>query len=115
VSVTNQGPGPVDADSLAIMDPLPADVALFVDTSGGDPISFANGATPSGLTYNYATDVTFSNQPGGGAPYNHTPMPDVDGFDPAVTGYRIAPSGTMNAASGGNNPSFNITLRVRIE
>jgi len=115
VSVTNQGPGPVDADSLTIMDPLPADVALFVDTSGGDPISFANGATPSGLTYNYATDVTFSNQPGGGAPYNHTPMPDVDGFDPAVTGYRIAPSGTMNAASGGNNPSFNITLRVRIE
>ena len=59
--------------------------------------------------------MTFSNQVGGGPPYNYTPDPDTDGFDADITGYRIAPSGPMNAASGGNNPSFNITLRVRIE
>lgn len=115
VGVTNQGIGTVDADSLVITDPLPGDVALYVDTGGGDPIAFTNGSTPSGLAYNYAADVTFSNQVGGGPPYNYTPVPDADGFDPAVTGYRIAPTGTMSAASGGNNPSFNITLRVRIE
>jgi len=115
VGVTNQGIGTVDSNSLVVTDPLPADVALYVDISGGDPITFTNGSTPSGLAYNYATDVTFSNQVGGGPPYNYTPMPDVDGFDSAITGYRIAPTGIMSAASGGNNPSFNITLRVRIE
>lgn len=115
VSVTNLGPGPVDADSLAVMDPLPVDVALFVDPGGGDPISFADGPTASGLSFNYAADVTYSSQPDGGAPYDHVPIPDADGFDPAITGYRIAPTGTMNGASGGNNPSFNITLRVRID
>lgn len=115
IGVTNQGIGTVDSDSLVVTDALPTDVALYVDTSGGDPVTFANGSTPSGLAYNYAADVTFSNQVGGGPPFNYTPVPDVDGFDPAITGYRVAPTGIMSAASGGNNPSFNITLRVRIE
>ena len=115
IGVTNQGLGPVDANTLVVTDPLPAGVALYVDTSAGDPISFTDGSPSSGLSYNYATDVSYSNQVGGGPPYSYTPDPDGDGFDPDITGYRIAPSGAMNAASGGNNPSFNITLRVRIE
>lgn len=115
VGVTNQGIGTVDSDSLIVTDALPADVALFVDAGGGDPISFTNGSTPSGLAYNYASDVSFSNQVGGGPPFNYTPVLDANGFDPAITGYRVAPTGIMSAASGGNNPSFNITLRVRIE
>ena len=115
IGVTNQGPGTVDADTLVVTDPLPAGVALYVDSSSGDPISFSDGSPSSGLSYDYSTDVTFSNQVGGGPPYNYTPNPDADGFDPGITGYRIAPSGAMNGASGGNNPSFNITLRVRIE
>ncbi|MCP5090538.1 MAG: hypothetical protein GY949_06430, partial [Gammaproteobacteria bacterium] len=115
VAVVNQGPGPVDAGSLVITDPLPALTSLYVDTSSGDPVTFTDGATSSGLTYAFATDVTFSNQVGGGPPYSYNPTPDAQGFDPAVTGLRIAPTGAMNAASGGNSPSFNITLRVRIE
>jgi len=115
IAVTNQGPGAVDADSLIITDPLDASVALYVDTGSGDPIFFVDGPTASGLSYNFATDVAFSNQVGGGAPYNYVPTPDAQGFDPAVTGFRIAPTGAMNGASGGNSPSFNITLRVRIE
>ncbi len=115
IALVNQGIGSVDADSLVITDPLPPDTALYVSTVSGDPISFADGPTPSGLAFNYASDVSFSNQPGGGAPYNYTPVPDPQGFDPAVTGYRVAPTGAMNAAGGSGNPSFNITLRVRIE
>ena len=115
IGVTNQGPGPVDADSLVITDPVPADTALFVDTSGGDPVVFINGPTPSGLSYSFATDVSFSNQPGGGPPYNYSPVPDADGFDPAVTGLRVAPTGTMSGSSGGNNPSFNVQFRVRVQ
>jgi uncharacterized repeat protein (TIGR01451 family) len=115
LGVSNQGAGAVDAGSMVITDPLPAGVALYVDTSGGDPIVFADGAVASGLSWSYATDVTFSNQPGGGPPYNYTPVPDAQGFDAAVTGYRINPSGPMNGATAGNVPGFNLRVRVRIQ
>ncbi len=115
IALVNQGIGPVDADSLVITDPLPPETSLYVSTVSGDPISFADGATPSGLSYSYASDVSFSNQVDGGPPYDYIPVPDSQGFDPAITGYRVAPAGSMNGASGSGNPSFNITLRVRIE
>ena len=94
---------------------MPPDSALYVDTSGGDPITFIDGPVPSGLTYSFASDVTFSNQPGGGPPYNYTPVPDADGFDAAVTGFRVAPTGSMNGASGGNSPSFNVQFEIRVQ
>jgi uncharacterized repeat protein (TIGR01451 family) len=115
ITVTNSGPGAVDSSSLAIADVLPTTVELYVATGGGDPVLFTNGITASGLTYNYATNVGFSNQPGGGAPYTYTPVPDANGFDSAITGVRVAPSGSMSAASGGNQPSFNVQFRVRIK
>ena len=115
VGVSNQGLGAVDTDSLVITDPVPANTALFVDTSGGDPIVFIDGPVSSGLAYSYAADVSFSNQPGGGAPYNYTPVPDADGFDPAVTGYRLNPTGAMAGTVGSNVPSFNIRFRVRVQ
>ncbi len=115
IGVTNQGLGSPDADSMVVTDALPTGTALFVDTSGGDPISFVDGPVTSGLSYNYAADVTFSNQVGGGPPYTYVPTPDAQGFDPAITGYRINPTGTMNPTVVPNTPSFNIQLRVRVE
>lgn len=115
VGVSNQGVGSPALNSIVITDPLPADTALYVATGGGDPIEFVDGAVPSGLSYSYASNVTFSNQAGGGAPYTYVPVPDAQGYDPAVTGYRINPTGIMNPAIGGNIPSFNIRFRVRIE
>jgi len=115
LSVTNVGLGTVDINSLVITDALPANAALFVDTSGGDPIVFVDGATASGLAYNYAADVTFSNQVGGGAPYTYVPVPDAQGFDPLVTGIRVNPTGVMNASAGGNDPSFNLLISIRVE
>ena len=115
VGVTNQGLGSVDNNTIVITDAVPENTALFVDAGSGDPIQFIDGATASGLAFNYATDVTFSNQAGGGPPYSYTPVPDADGFDAAVTGFRVNPSGSMNASAGGNNPSFNIRFRVRVQ
>jgi uncharacterized repeat protein (TIGR01451 family) len=115
VTITNQGPGTVDASTLTITDRVPANSVLYVSTASGDPIVFIDGAPLSGLTYNYATHVTYSNQPGGGAPYSYTPVPDVSGFDPNVTGFRVAPAGTMNAAVGAGNPNFTVRFRVRLQ
>jgi len=115
VNVVNQGIGTVDANSVEITDPMPANTALFVSTLSGDPIVFVDGSPPSGLLYNYAVDVTYSNQVGGGAPFTYIPVPDVQGFDPLVTGYRIAPTGSMNGSSVAGDPSFDIVFQVRIE
>jgi len=115
VGVSNQGPGPVDVDSLVITDPVPTATALYIDTTSGDPIVFIDGPVASGLAYSYAADVSFSNQAGGGGPFNYTPVPNADGFDPAVTGCRINPTGAMNGAVGSNVPSFNIRFRVRVQ
>ena len=58
VTVTNSGPGSVDANTLVITDPIPANTAMYVATTPGNPVVFVNGATPSGLTFTYATNVS---------------------------------------------------------
>ncbi len=115
ITLVNSGIGTVDADSIVIEDPVPSNTALYVDTGPGDPIAFVDGPTSSGLLYNFATDVTFSNQVGGGPPFTYIPLPDGQGYDPLVTGYRAAPTGTMNGSVGGNDPSFNIIFQIRID
>jgi uncharacterized repeat protein (TIGR01451 family) len=112
VTVTNSGPGTVDAGTLVITDPIPSDASMYVSTALGNPVVFVNGATASGLTFNYATHVTYSSA-GISGPWTYTPVPDANGFDAAVRAVRIAPSGVMNAASGGN-PAFTVQFRVRI-
>ncbi|MEL7313073.1 MAG: hypothetical protein AAFN07_16265, partial [Pseudomonadota bacterium] len=114
LSVTNAGAGAVDADTLVLTDVIPDDLALFVDSSGGDPITFMDGAVSSALSLNFATGVRFSNQPGGGAPYDYTPTPDADGFDATVTGVEIALTGAMAGDAGGGPPAFTVRLLARV-
>ena len=114
ITVRNTGPGTVDASTLVIVDPVPPGAELFVATGGGDPVRFVDGPVASNLVFSYATDVTYSNQPGGGPPFNYPPAPNPSGFDANVTGFRVAPSGVLAGASGGNEPSFSVEFRVRV-
>jgi hypothetical protein len=113
VTVTNTGVGSVDASTLVIADLVPANTELLV-AGGGDPVQFVDGATASGLTFDYATHVTYSNQPGGAPPYSYVPTANGNGVDPNVTALRIAPSGAMSGAAGANQPSFSVEFRVRV-
>lgn len=110
ITVTNTGPGTVDTGTLTITDPVPANSSLFV---GAGAVAFSNGATPSGLTFAFPANVSFS-QTGPAGPWGYTPVPDGSGYDPTVRGLRVVPGGVMSAASGGNNPSFTIQFRVRV-
>ena len=112
--MTNTGVGSVDASTLVIADLVPANTELFVAGGSGDPVQFVDGATASGLTFDYATHVTYSNQPGGAPPYSYVPAANGDGVDPNVTALRIAPSGAMSGAAGANQPSFSVEFRVRV-
>ena len=112
ITITNSGPGVVDAGTLVITDLVPANSSMYV-LGAGNPVAFFNGTTPSGLTFNAASHVSYSSA-GTSGPWNYTPMPDANGFDPAVRAVRIAPAGVMNAAGSGN-PSFTVQFRVRID
>jgi hypothetical protein len=117
IQAVNSGAGAVDNNSMEVIDVVPADTMMCIDAAcSNPPVAFTCSATPvCGLTYNYAADVTYSNQPGGGPPYTYTPSPDADGYDANVTGVRIAPTGPFSAASGGNNASFSLLFKVKVK
>ncbi len=116
ITVTNTGNGPVDNSTAAvptitITDPLPTTLSANV---AGTAVTFTDGAIPSGLALTYATGVGWSKAAGGGAPYTATLTPDVDGYDAAVTGVRIRPTGTMAAATAAGQPSFTVSFLEKI-
>jgi hypothetical protein len=113
ITLTNSGPGTIDSGTLVLTDPIPANSSMYVSTGSGNPVVFVNGTTPSGLTFTYATNVSYSST-GTSGPWTYAPVPDANGFDSAVRAVRIAPSGVMSAAGSGN-PSFTIQFRVRID
>lgn len=119
--ITNQGAGSVDSNTVAIVDAVPANTALFVQdlgVAGSGPVAFTNGTPTSALTYSYSglanggDDLEFSNN--GGGTWVYTPVANANGCDPAVTHIRVRPKGTMAGASGAGNPFFEIRFRVRV-
>jgi len=115
IMVTNFG-GVPDNNSVVVSDPVPANMSMCVSTvCSNPPVVFSCSTTPPcGLTYAYASNVTYSSAPGGGAPFTYTPVPDANGYDAAVTGMSINPQGIMNVAVGGN-PNFSLLLKMQIK
>jgi hypothetical protein len=120
VRVTNQGSGAVDSNALVIVDPLPANMRLYVadlGAPGSGPITFVQGTPSSALTWTYtalnnaADDVDFSSD--GGVTWTYVPVPGGDGTDAAVNALRLRPKGTM-AGNGGGNTWFELQFRVLI-
>ena len=102
ITVQNTGNLAVDANSIIVQDPFPANFTLDAST----PFAFVNGTVPSGLNaFNQSTMVTYSNT--GGAPYT---TPIGSGYNPAIRGFRFAPTGTMAAATAGGPSSFSISF-----
>lgn len=122
ITASNSANGTADNDTTVITDAVPGNMELYVGNIGGagsGPVSFVNGSPSSGLSYTFtslasATDsIAFSNN--GGASYAYTPVPDGNGYDAAVTNFRISPSGSFAAKTGAGNPSFSAQLRMRIK
>ena len=105
ISIINAGTGPVDASTVVINDPIPAALSAFVGTNA---VTFADGSPASGLSFAYPGNVTWTRT--GGLPL----APDGAGHDSAVTNVRIAPTGTMAAATAGGQPTFSVTFRARV-
>jgi uncharacterized repeat protein (TIGR01451 family) len=119
VTVTNQGLGASDNNTVRLSDPIPAQTELVVTNwSGSGPVLFTQGVPTSGLTYTFtslgsgADSLEFSND--GGTTWTYTPTANGNGTDPAVTNVRLSPTGAFAAKSGPTAPSFTIQFRVRV-
>lgn len=117
VYVRNSGYGSVDNNTTVIKDAILANVEMCVSNiCNNPPVTFACSAVPScGLTFAYGTAVTYSSTPGGGAPFNYTPAPDANGYDPLVTGVRINPTGVFAGSGVAPYPDFSIYFKVRVK
>jgi uncharacterized repeat protein (TIGR01451 family) len=107
--VANTGNQAITSNSIILIDPLPTAFTY----NAASLVQFANGTTTSGLSaFNPATMVTFSSAAGGGTPFTYSPV--TSGFDTNVKGIRIAPAGTMAAATAAGQPSFTVSFLGRI-
>ena len=122
VQLTNIFTDPVDADTVTISDPIPANLSLrVVDYDGGNPgpVAFVDGSPASGLSYTFISlgsstdDVEFSND--GGSTWTYTPVDSGDGTDPAVTDIRVNPKGIFAGSGGGGDPSFQVLFKVVVQ
>jgi hypothetical protein len=119
--VTNQGTGPVDNNSVLIVDQIPANTKLFVGNlgaPGSGPVAFVNGTPSSALTWTYMAlnnttdDLEFSSD--GGVSWTYVPTADAEGCDAAVTHIRMRPKGTM-PGQGVGSPNFELQFRVVVK
>ena len=116
--IRSSGNLPIDNNALTFIDPIPANTGLVVTdigATGSGPIRFKDGSPSSGLTYNFASlasttdDISFSND--GGSTFSYTPTVDASGTDLAVTHIRVTPQGSFAP----NNTSFEIEFDVIIQ
>jgi uncharacterized repeat protein (TIGR01451 family) len=121
ILLTNTGNGAVDADTLIVTDPLPANLALRVvdfDGSTPGPVQFINGSPASGLSYSFLAlddiddDVAFSDD--GGVTFDYEPSADANGVDTAVNAIWINPKGAF-AFSNGGDPSLQLAFKMIVQ
>jgi uncharacterized repeat protein (TIGR01451 family) len=120
ITVTNQGAGSVDSNSVMIVDKIPANTRMFVGNlgaPGSGPVQFVNGTPSSALTWTFtalnsaADDLDFSND--NGTTWTYAPTPDANGYDAAVTDIRMRPKGLM-PGQGTGSPNFQLQFRVQV-
>jgi len=117
IAVANAGTGAADANSVFIVDTLPAEIEFFNgDMDGAGPATGAAFFTQSGgagLTFTLATDLLYSNaalRPASLAACTYAP---IAGYDPAVRHVCFNPKGAM--AAGDPDPAFSVQFRARIK
>lgn len=116
IETTHESGPSLDAETVFIVDKIPEELIFYnddIDDGGPEthPVKFESNG--SGLTFDYGTDVAYSNsatKPTDMSQCNYVP---ATGYDNAVTHICFQPSGTFN--SGTPDPSFELSFRAKIE
>ena len=116
ITATHESGPALDVESFFLSNQMSSDVLFYngdIDDGGPEthPVSFTENG--SGLTFDYTSDVGFSNlgvKPSVMTDCTYTPL---TGYDPAVTYICIQPTGAFQ--SGTPDPSFSISFRAQIQ
>lgn len=108
-AVTNTGNSTTSNNSVWLIDALPSQ--MHVGTAA-TPV-FTQGTPSSGLTFNAANDIRYSNSATAPTSFSGCTYTPNAAYDPAVKFVCLNPKGTM-AASGGNPTNFTISIQARV-
>lgn len=118
LSVTNDKSATLTTDTVLVIDPLPSQLTFFNgDADGTGPgsnaVIFTNAQ--SGLTFNYASDVRFSNIAATPTAFSQCTYNPTTGYDPNVRHICVNPKGAMLGQTSTNTPGFTLQFRARIK
>ena len=109
ITITNGGAGAVDAGTVVVTDPIPANTklcfAVGTRCTAADVPTFVPGTSGLALPvggFEYSDD--------NGTTWTYSPTADAEGADTAVTDVRLAPTGAMVSTG-----AFDITFGVVVE
>lgn len=108
--VSNAGSGPVDSNTVFVLDTLPAN--LLVGTAAAP--SFTQGTPTSALTFTAGTDVRYSNAASPPASFAACTYTPTLAYDPNVRYVCFNPKGVMPAATTTGNPTFSVSFNAQI-
>lgn len=116
ISASNIGDGAADADTIFLVDAMPAEIEFYngdIDDAGPETAAVAFSNSASGLTFSAASDVRFSNAGAPPANFSACGYTPAAGYDPNVTFVCFNPKGSLLA--GAPDPSFSLSFRGRIK
>lgn len=120
LTVSNPSNLSVTPDTVVLSDTIPANTSLIVSSlyqqlgypNSRGPFQYVEGATPSGLAFNFASLASAADSPdfsSDGTAFAYTPTPNAVFTDASVRAVRFKMFGTMAP-----NSSFTVNFLVRI-
>ena len=117
IKAANNGSGPVDNDTVFLVDSLPPEVTFYNgDIDAGGPLTGVvdfDGAG-SGLSFDETTNLGFSNSATKPANFTACTYSPAVGYDPNVTFICLNPSGTMNEGVFSSS-EFSVSFRAAVK
>ena len=117
ITASNTGNGPVDVDSIFLVDLLPPEVEFFTGDfddggPGSGPVEFTQ-STGAGLTFDVGSDLAYATGSVPPANFLACGYNPVAVYDPAINFVCFNPKGVMN--DGTPDPTFTVRFRTRIK
>ena len=105
ISVAQTSGRTPDANSVIVVDQLPAQTKMCGLAGASTGVALTQGAIASNLAI---ASVAYSNN--GGATYTYTKVPDAAGCDANITNVQVTMAGTMSCKTASGEPSFKLDL-----
>lgn len=116
ITANNDGSGPVDSDTIFLVDSLPPEITFYNDEIyDGSPLTgvIDFDAGDSGLTFTEATDLGFSDSATAPTDMSQCNFNADSGYDDDIKFVCFAPKGSMNEGTI-TSSEFSVSFRARI-